>query len=189
MLLFIELCITISKQTDFQKKSRIDIPSESNHRFDMSNSISYIHYTLIHLVSNYEVNTIIKSYLNIWLKHPKINYIYKSELEACFKPKNRGFVNHFFLSDEINCNDYILFVCFFLFYHKVNIINVLIAMSGVNSNLLITREKINNFLFMYDLNLKDYKDLEYFLSVSVDEISEYILLVYIIIVIPMMFIV
>lgn len=189
MLLFTESCITISKQTDFQKKSRIDIPSESNHRFDMSNSISYIHYTLIHLVSNYEVNTIIKSYLNIWLKHPKINYIYKSELEACFKPKNRGFVNHFFLSDEINCNDYILFVCFFLFYHKVNIINVLIAMSGVNSNLLITREKINNFLFMYDLNLKDYKDLEYFLSVSVDEISEYILLVYIIIVIPMMFIV
>lgn len=155
----------------------------------MSNSISYIHYTLIQLVSNYEVNTIIKSYLNIWLKHPKINYIYKSELEACFKPKNRGFVNHFFLSDEINCNDYILFVCFFLFYHKVDIISVLIAMSGVNSNLLITREKINNFLFMYDLNLKDYKDLEYFLSVSVDEISEYILLVYIIIVIPMMFIV
>lgn len=155
----------------------------------MSNSISYIHYTLIQLVSNYEVNTIIKSYLNIWLKHPKINYIYKSELEACFKPKNRGFVNHFFLSDEINCNDYILFVCFFLFYHKVDIISVLIAMSGVNSNLLITREKINNFLFMYDLNLKDYKDLEYFLSVSIDEISEYILLVYIIIVIPMMFIV
>lgn len=126
------------------------------------------------LVSNYEVNLIIYKYLTLWHKHPELDYVFRREIEICFLPENRAFVTHFFIDEHVNCNEFVLFVCFFLFYSNEDIVNILISMIGVNSNLFITKEQVKKFFFDYNIDRDKYPDLDKYLEESKPSLPEYI---------------
>lgn len=126
------------------------------------------------IVNNYEVNTIISAYLTLWSRNPEKNSILKVDMESYFQPENRGFIRYFFPENTISCNDFVLFVCFFLFYSTDDILSVLLAMCGVTSNLLITKEQINRFLYYYGYDSVNFSDLFVTLENSSSSFPEYI---------------
>lgn len=115
----------------------------------------------------------------MWSIHQERDYVLKNDLLEHFKKESKGFVNHFFQNNHIECNDYILFVCFFLFYSIPDIVSVLIAMCGVNSNIIITKEKIDVFFHYFDLNISEDKSLLKVMDNTRRAYTEYIKNIYI----------
>lgn len=76
----------------------------------------------------------------------------KSDLELYFEPENSGFIKYFFIENTVSCNDFVLFVCFFLFHSNDEILSILLSMIGVTSNILITKEQINKFTKVYNFD-------------------------------------
>lgn len=95
----------------------------------------------------------------MWSKDSDKNGISKVEMESYFDPENRGFIRHFFTDTSISCNDFVLFVCFFLFYNADDILTVLLAMCGITSNLMITKEQVNRFLINFGFNCNRFEEL------------------------------
>lgn len=73
-----------------------------------------------------------------------------------------------------SCDDFVLFVCFFLFYHNEYIISILLIIAGVNSNLMITKEKVNQFLDCFNIDKYLLKDLDEYLEIYKITLPEYI---------------
>lgn len=105
------------------------------------------------------------------MENRKNNYIDRSDVENHFKLRNRKFVQFFFVDKNVSCNEYILFVCFFLFYRNEDILSLLISISGANSNLFITKEQINKFFEIYEIDEKYFQDLPIYLEESVSSKS------------------
>lgn len=95
-------------------------------------------------------------------------------IESLFKPRNSNFVSKFFTDIEVSCDDFVLFVCFFLFYHNEYIISILLIIAGVNSNLMITKEKVNQFLDCFNIDKYLLKDLDEYLEIYKITLPEYI---------------
>lgn len=146
--------------------------------FDMSNPLSYYTRVINSIVSNYEVNKIIHTYLTLWYKHPELDYVHRREIEICFLPEHRAIVSRFFIDEHVNCDEFVIFVCFFLFYSNEDILNVLISMIGVNSFLFITKDQVNDFFLIYGIDKSLYKDLDHTLSLSKSTLPKYIYLFY-----------
>lgn len=83
-------------------------------------------------------------------------------------------MSNFFLQDRVDCNDFVLFVCFFLFYPIEDILNILISMIRINSKLFITQEQVNQFFETFNLDIYKYDELRYVLDLSKPTLPEYI---------------
>lgn len=110
------------------------------------------------LVNNNEINVIIGSYLSLWKEHTENNYVLKSTILKLFKKECENYISYFFVDDKVSCNDYVLFICFFLFYNTVDIVTVLVSICGATSNLLITKDKMDLFFKLFSIE-KNYYDV------------------------------
>lgn len=134
-----------------------------------------IFYVFHFLVNYYEVNKIIDAYTSLKkIYSHKREYVNRMVIESLFKPRNSNFVSKFFTDIEVSCDDFVLFVCFFLFYHNEYIISILLIIAGVNSNLMITKEKVNQFLDCFNIDKYLLKDLDEYLEIYKITLPEYI---------------
>lgn len=130
-------------------------------------------------MNNNEINCIIKLYLNIWSKNRDVNYVNISDIALLFRTKSQGYINHFFVDEKVSCNEFILFVCFYLFYSNEEILTILVAMSGVSSKLYISKEQVDQFFVNYTLEKSKFKELDYILETSKPSLLGYKYLYYI----------
>lgn len=105
------------------------------------------------------------------MENRKNNFVDRLDIEKHFNLRNRKFIQLFFLDKNVSCNEYVLFVCFFLFYRNEDILSLLISISGTNSNLFITKEQINKFFEIYEINERYFQDLPIYLEESVSSKS------------------
>lgn len=73
----------------------------------------------------------------MWSNHPDLSYLPKQEILLHFSPRFRDIV-HYFFRQQVSCNDYVLFVCLFLFFDIPQLITILLTMARVYSNIFIT---------------------------------------------------
>lgn len=99
------------------------------------------------IVNNYEVNTIIKSYLLVWMNEQKHNYIPCAKLLLYFPTKYHGFIRKFFMDsiffliniENVYYDYYFVFICIFTFFECSKLIPLFLSMCKIHSNVFITK--------------------------------------------------
>lgn len=92
---------------------------------------------LFYIVNNYEINIIESEYFKMWSNHPDLSFLPKPEILLHFPPRFRDILDYFF-HQQVSCNDYVLFVCLFLFFDIPQLLTILLTVCKVYSNLFIT---------------------------------------------------
>lgn len=108
--------------------------------------------------------------MNLWSLDPQYEYVDRKIIESCFELENRGFISRYFRNKQVTCDDYVIFVCFFLFYSNKDILTILLAMIGLKSNLFISKEQVDLFVSTYSLYMNGINDMDYLYAI----LSEYI---------------
>lgn len=100
----------------------------------ITNVSTFIMYLLIIIiVSNYEVNSIQKSYLKRWEENEnEDNFILTSSFLNEFQTDYRGFVKLLLHSRRMYCDDYFLFITLISFFEPHDVLNVLLSSSYLN---------------------------------------------------------
>lgn len=79
---------------------------------------------------------------------------------AFFHCEYHDFVQLFFQTDSVSYEDYFLFLCFFIFFENSHIIQLLISMCKIYSNICVTYDQVQDFMKHFFLKEEDYDDLE-----------------------------
>lgn len=96
----------------------------------------------------YEVNLIMKSYVEIWSKSRTSLYVQVEQFLDCYPEETHAFFLQFFQSGIVTADAYFVFVCLFLFFSPSQIISICLANCRVYSNLIITTDQIDS-MFQY----------------------------------------
>lgn len=113
-------------------------------------------------MNNYEINCVIRNYLELWCKNKLINYVPLTCLLMFFDKKYYKFIEVFFENNEIYYDDYITFVFVIMFCKKNSILSLVLFFANVKSNVIITNEQIDKFmnLFKRDFNKSSIPELD-----------------------------
>lgn len=120
------------------------------------------------------MNDILAVYLGLWSCNPELDHVPLDRLISHFPDEYSGLLKSFFSNPRILCSDYIVFVCFFVFYDVPQIVPVFLTMSHILSNVFVSQEQLYSFFTKFGLNKDDYNDLSPLLKESTYEVEEYI---------------
>lgn len=110
------------------------------------------------IVNIFEVNSIIKSYLEIWDPNLELSFITCEKLKCIFCNDFDNLIDAFFPSsiyingynflyiDQVKPQEYFLFVCSFIFFPISQVISLLLSICRVYSNVFVKKEQMNQIL-------------------------------------------
>lgn len=116
----------------------------------------------VYLVNIYDINSIAISYLTLWRKEDSLSVVSPLVLMSQFPPYIHGIIKKYFPSsikkyykliiDGILFNSYFIFCCIFMFYSADLVFSLLLTLSCVYSNIVISLDQIKEFISNYDLD-------------------------------------
>lgn len=112
-------------------------------------------------MNNYEVNQIFRHYITLWEEDQSLNGIHLLSFSSKFSSKYHEIIKAFFKDKDIGYCDYFVFICVFLFFDYDKILQILLAISNIHSNLFITPEQLERFVILIEKDFNVYQQLKF----------------------------
>lgn len=100
-------------------------------------------------MTNYDIQKIQEVYLKLWELDSRKAYIPIQSILHYFDHNSHGLITNYFSKGMFNCSEFFSFVCFFSFFSAPCHIQLLLSMSKIYSNVIITKEQVNSFFRDY----------------------------------------